>query len=172
MDTLNTAKPVAPVRRKVGVPLGIGIFLLPIVFAWFTLRRGYSVLARVVSFVWLVVTFIVAIAATSSPRVVAPAAAPVTDASLPAQPDSAAPAAADAAASAPKLDMAAHDQIKTGMSYKAVRAIVGVDGEEQSSSDLAGIRTAAYTWKNSDGSNMMLIFQRGRLASKAQFGLH
>lgn len=44
--------PSAP-KRKVGILLGIGIFLLPIVFAWFTLRRGHSTLSRVVSFVWL-----------------------------------------------------------------------------------------------------------------------
>ena len=108
-----TAEPTAPIRRKVGVPLG----------------------------------------------------------SLPAQTANPAPETAAAAASASKLDIAAYSQIKTGMSYKAVRAIVGVDGEEQSSSDLAGFRTAAYTWKNSDGSNMILMFQNGRLAQKAQSGL-
>lgn len=170
MSTVNTTGTAEPVRRKVGAPLAIGILLLPIVFAWFTLRRGYSVLARAVSFVWLVLSFVIGIGVTSTPHVVAPAA-PVTDASLPAQTDAAAPAASEAAASGPKLDIAAYGRIKTGMSYKAVRAIVGADGEEQSSSDLAGIRTAAYTWRNSDGSNMMLMFQNGRLAQKAQFGL-
>lgn len=40
--------------RSVGLLLGIGIFLLPIVFAWFTLRQGYTTKARVISFVWLV----------------------------------------------------------------------------------------------------------------------
>lgn len=40
-------------RRTVGFLLGTGIFLLPYFFAWFTLRRGHSVLSRVVSFGWL-----------------------------------------------------------------------------------------------------------------------
>lgn len=39
--------------RKVGLLLGTGIFLLPIVFAWFTLRRGHSRRSRVVAFAWL-----------------------------------------------------------------------------------------------------------------------
>jgi hypothetical protein len=45
----------APAGRKVGLLLGLGIFLLPIAFAWFTLRRGHSILSRVVYFVWLAV---------------------------------------------------------------------------------------------------------------------
>ena len=44
--------------RKVGILLGIGIFLLPVIFAWFTLRKGHSTLSRVLSFIWLVITLI------------------------------------------------------------------------------------------------------------------
>lgn len=40
-------------KRTVSVPLALGIFIIPIVFAWFTLRKGYSTLARVLSFGWL-----------------------------------------------------------------------------------------------------------------------
>jgi len=40
-------------RRKVSIPLGIGIALLPIFFAWFLLGRGYSTTARVIGFAWL-----------------------------------------------------------------------------------------------------------------------
>lgn len=39
--------------RKVSILLGIGIFLMPYIFAWFTLREGYSKLARFISFGWL-----------------------------------------------------------------------------------------------------------------------
>lgn len=39
--------------REVGWLLGIGIVLLPLVFAWFTLRDGHSTKARVISFAWL-----------------------------------------------------------------------------------------------------------------------
>jgi len=36
----------------VGWKLALGIILLPIIFAWFTLRPGYSILARTVSLTW------------------------------------------------------------------------------------------------------------------------
>jgi hypothetical protein len=40
--------------RKVAIPLGIGIFLMPYIFSWFTLRKGYSKTARAVSLAWLI----------------------------------------------------------------------------------------------------------------------
>jgi hypothetical protein len=39
-------------EKKVSFGLGCGIFFLPMVFSWFTLREGYSKLARTISFVW------------------------------------------------------------------------------------------------------------------------
>ncbi|AEG49610.1 hypothetical protein Sphch_1933 [Sphingobium chlorophenolicum L-1] len=42
-----------PEHRKVSIPLGIGIALLPIFFAWFLLGRGYSTTARIIGFGWL-----------------------------------------------------------------------------------------------------------------------
>lgn len=39
--------------RKVGILLGLGIFLLPFVFVWFLLRKGHSTLSRVLGFGWL-----------------------------------------------------------------------------------------------------------------------
>lgn len=41
--------------RKVGILLGLGIFVIPMIFSWFTLRKGHTTTARVVSFVWLAV---------------------------------------------------------------------------------------------------------------------
>lgn len=38
--------------RKVGFWLGFGIFFMPYLFVWFTLREGYSTTARVLSFGW------------------------------------------------------------------------------------------------------------------------
>jgi hypothetical protein len=38
--------------RSVGIPLGLGIFFMPLIFAWFTLRKGHSVLARVLALGW------------------------------------------------------------------------------------------------------------------------
>lgn len=40
-------------ERKVSILLGIGIFLMPYIFAWVTLREGYSKPARFISFGWL-----------------------------------------------------------------------------------------------------------------------
>lgn len=44
--------------KKVSIPLAIGIFLIPLIFAWFTLKKGYSTKARVLSFGWLILGFI------------------------------------------------------------------------------------------------------------------
>lgn len=41
------------IERKVSILLGIGIFIMPYIFAWFTLREGYSKVARFISFGWL-----------------------------------------------------------------------------------------------------------------------
>lgn len=40
--------------RPVSLWLGIGIFLLPIIFAWFTLRSGHTLKSRIISFLWLI----------------------------------------------------------------------------------------------------------------------
>ncbi|MGA6135863.1 DUF4236 domain-containing protein [Acinetobacter dispersus] len=45
------------IERKVSILLGIGIFIMPYVFAWFTLREGYSKPARIISFGWLLFLF-------------------------------------------------------------------------------------------------------------------
>lgn len=45
--------------RKLSVKLIVGIVLLPIVFAWFTLRDGYSKQVRTASFIWLFLVSII-----------------------------------------------------------------------------------------------------------------
>ena len=54
-------------RRKVSIPLGIGIALLPIFFAWFLLGRGYSTTARVIGFGWLAVIAVMMTVSQSTP---------------------------------------------------------------------------------------------------------
>lgn len=44
--------------RQVSFLLGLGIFFMPYIFAWFTLRQGYSRQARIVSFFWMLVFLI------------------------------------------------------------------------------------------------------------------
>jgi len=56
-NALSTAE-----KRPVGILLGIGIILIPLIFSWFTLRKGHSTLAKVVSFSWLAVFFLFVIA--------------------------------------------------------------------------------------------------------------
>jgi hypothetical protein len=53
-------------QRKVGLLLGLGIFLLPIVFVWALLRRGHSTLARAMGFGWLALGIVVVFAASQS----------------------------------------------------------------------------------------------------------
>ncbi|WP_201526111.1 MULTISPECIES: DUF4236 domain-containing protein [Psychrobacter] len=45
----------AHAQRRVSILLGIGILLVPIIFAWFTLRQGYSTVSRAISMVWMVI---------------------------------------------------------------------------------------------------------------------
>ncbi|TOZ70056.1 hypothetical protein [Vibrio parahaemolyticus] len=49
-------------NKVVSTKLKLGIILLPIVFSWFTLTKGYSTLSRVVSFSWLALTLVFAVA--------------------------------------------------------------------------------------------------------------
>jgi len=49
-------------ERKVSVLLGIGIFLIPFLFSWLTLRKGYSKLSRIIAFAWMGIAIIGVIA--------------------------------------------------------------------------------------------------------------
>lgn len=53
--------PQSSATRKVGAALGIGIFILPWIFAWFLLRRGYSNTSRLIAFAWMLAIIIFAI---------------------------------------------------------------------------------------------------------------
>lgn len=46
------ARAAAP-ERSVGLLLGIGILVIPLIFSWFTLRKGHTTKAKVISFAWL-----------------------------------------------------------------------------------------------------------------------
>ena len=49
IQDINTA------QKQVSFLLGIGIFFIPIIFAWFTLRQGYSTVSRAISMVWMII---------------------------------------------------------------------------------------------------------------------
>lgn len=52
--------------KSVGAALGIGILLLPFIFAWFTLRRGYSTTARILSLGWMAVVVLISLGAAGA----------------------------------------------------------------------------------------------------------
>lgn len=54
-ETVAATREAQGSSRKVGGLLIIGVALLPLVFTWFLLRKGYSRPAQVVGFVWLTI---------------------------------------------------------------------------------------------------------------------
>jgi hypothetical protein len=86
-------------------------------------------------------------------------AAPAAQAPIPEKPKS-------------QVTMANYNRLSTGMSYEQVVAILGKEGTELSSNDIAGYQTVMYQWEgDSFASNMNAMFQNGKLMQKAQFGL-
>lgn len=80
--------------------------------------------------------------------------------------------AAPAAAPSSRITLSAFNRISDGMTYAQVVNILGKEGTEISSSNLAGYKTVMYQWDgDSWGANMNAMFQNGRLISKSQFGL-
>lgn len=59
-------------ERKVGILLFIGIFLWPIIFAWFLIRKGHTLLARGLGFGWLIFTCLVLFVKAFSPSSLQP----------------------------------------------------------------------------------------------------
>jgi hypothetical protein len=68
------------------------------------------------------------------------------------------------------LTLSKYLEIREGMTYAEVTAIVGRPGVEQSSNNIGGIKTVLYEWR--DGMTAMnAMFQNAKLIQKAQFGL-
>jgi hypothetical protein len=65
--------------------------------------------------------------------------------------------------------MSDYNQITTGMSYSQVSTILGDGGKELSRVDIKGAPlTISYQWQNTDGSNIIVMFQDDAVMSKAQ----
>jgi hypothetical protein len=81
----DVAAPVK-VKRQVSFLLGVGIFFIPVIFSWFLLRKGHSVLARVIGFAWLILSLLVILGSSSAPtnRSTAPSQQASTSSSAPA----------------------------------------------------------------------------------------
>ncbi len=56
---LNTNYSILHNYRRVSLLLGIGIFLMPYIFSWFTLRQGYSSKSRWISFIWMIIVLVI-----------------------------------------------------------------------------------------------------------------
>ncbi len=80
--------------KKVGVLLGLGIFVMPFLFAWFTLRKGHTTVAKAASFGWLALMFVSMAVQEPTPR--------TASTSTSSAPAASAPAAAAVPAPAPK----------------------------------------------------------------------
>lgn len=65
------------------------------------------------------------------------------------------------------------DRIQNGMTYAEVVSIVGSPSETSADSEIAGTRTAIYTWHVSDsiGANFSVTVQDEKVIMKAQAGL-
>jgi hypothetical protein len=79
----------------------------------------------------------------------------------------------DALSNNKKITKAAFDIIETGMSYKQVVVIIGGYGELVSQSSYGSSSAALYQWDGvgSIGANANVMFQNGKVTSKAQYGL-
>jgi len=76
------------------------------------------------------------------------------------------------------ITMEKYDKVEVGMSVSDVNTLVGVNGIERSTttkSAVPGVSAATtyhvYSWANSDGSTMTVVFQDGKVMSKIQLGL-
>lgn len=71
------------------------------------------------------------------------------------------------------INMENYLKLQNGMSYQDAVNILGENGEEMTSSDIAGTKTVMYMWKAKGfgGANMNAMFQDNALTTKAQFGL-
>lgn len=69
-----------------------------------------------------------------------------------------------------KVTMDKYNKINNGMTYDQVKAILG-EGQLTSQTDLLGSKSEIYEWINSDGANMNVTFEDGKVTSKAQLEL-
>lgn len=53
ITVIHYHQPSGNTQRSVSFLLGLGIFFVPFIFAWFTLRKGHSNVARIIAFTWL-----------------------------------------------------------------------------------------------------------------------
>jgi outer membrane protein assembly factor BamE (lipoprotein component of BamABCDE complex) len=68
------------------------------------------------------------------------------------------------------VTMAKYSQVKEGMTYEQVVAVMGSPGEENVRTKVGDVEMAQYTWKTSTGA-MVVSFENNKVKVKAQSGL-
>ncbi|MDX1976237.1 MAG: hypothetical protein SFT94_01060 [Pseudanabaenaceae cyanobacterium bins.68] len=71
----------------------------------------------------------------------------------------------------PEINRSQYNQIQVGMELPEVEQIIGKPGRLIYDNPSSVIPTQLYSWKNPDGSNAIIEFQEGKVASKNQAGL-
>ena len=69
----------------------------------------------------------------------------------------------------PVVTLEQYRRLELGMSYDEVVAIIGVHGMEDGGS--AGGKVRGYSWRNSDGSSVQLVFEGDALIDRDHEGL-
>lgn len=69
-----------------------------------------------------------------------------------------------------KVTLDKYNQVKEGMTYDKVKAVLG-EGQIISQTKIMDIEAIIYSWANKDGSNMNCTFTGGKMSVKAQFNL-
>lgn len=64
-----------------------------------------------------------------------------------------------------------YDEIKFGMSYQEVKAVIGADGEKTSDSEFDGVKTSIYQWDSENYGNIVVTFEDDSVAGKSQAGI-
>jgi hypothetical protein len=113
---------IAPVqvKRPVGFLLGVGIVFIPMIFSWFLLRKGHSVLARVIGFAWLILSLLVVLGSSSGPT---------SGTTGPSQASTSSSAPAPAAAPAEPLKSFTSKQVATSYEENTVAADMQFKGK-------------------------------------------
>jgi hypothetical protein len=146
--------------REISLKLILGLFLFPFVFFFALFRPGYSTGSRLGAFFWCFGwLFILGI-------IVGP------------QPESKSPPSLQHGASGdqvvtprPVIWKHLFELLKPGVqTYSFLAGQIG-PGELISSSEIGGIKTENYVWRNPDGSDASMIFQNDVLVMKSQSGL-
>lgn len=140
---------VTPPKRKVGLMLGLGIFFLPIIFAWFLLRKGHSTRSRVIGFGWMILLIVVSLL-TNEP---APGGSGAPAASK---------TAAETAAPAKIGDLLATDGAAVQIEGVSTRDAVGSQYAREAASEGGVLVVVRYAVKNT-GDKPLASYDRPRI---------